>query len=521
MTDPKKFPRKTQFAMISKVILHWRSRWKAPVLGLSALMVLASLCPERVVAQEKRNGISEWENSVVTLEVARKQYDYFQPWSKRTRRLMKTGIVVGERSILTTADEVYDRTLVRLQKGGRGRWSIGEVEWVDYPANLALITTSDETFWKGLKPAQLGGKVPADGNLQILRWREGKLEARRAEFTQYTVREGMLCPVSHVVLETGSEIQNTGWGEPLTANSHLVGILSAQNGRTCVAIPAGFIDSILKARKDGRFKGLGFFHFFWQQAENPALLASLKLPTEAQGVVVIDVPKRPDNCEEVIRTGDVILQIDGFDLDVQGDYIDPVYGPLMLENLATRKKWAGDDLNMEIWRDGKQIEVTYRLPKFEYPSSLVPWATYDQEPEYLVVGGLIFQPLNDPFLQSWGAEWKRRAPFRLLYYRGEQPTEERPALVLLSQVMPDAYNIGYQDLRGLVVDRVNGKKVSRLSDLRQALQEPKEGFHIIEFMKSDSLRKIVLAAGPSEEEATARVLKRYGISEQMRVTAKP
>jgi hypothetical protein len=44
------------------------------------------------------------------------------------------------------------------------------------------------------------------------------------------------------------------------------------------------------------------------------------------------------------------------------------------------------------------------------------------------------------------------------------------------------------------------------------LEKPVNGFHIIEFVQSDSLRRMVVAAGETEQEATARVLKRYGIN---------
>ena len=85
--------------------------------------------------------------------------------------------------------------------------------------------------------------------------------------------------------------------------------------------------------------------------------------------------------------------------------------------------------------------------------------------------------------------------------------------MLLSQVLPDPYNIGYQDQRWLVVDKVNGQRVSRLVDLRSALEKPVNGFHVIEFVQSDSLRRVILEAGEAEHAATGRILKRYGISE--------
>jgi hypothetical protein len=491
------------------------------VVSRAALVVLVASITLGVSArshaeEERKAELAGWERSIVTIEVARKQYDYYQPWSKRTRRFQKIGTVIGEHQILTTADELFDRTLIRVQKGGRGRWWIGEVAWLDYHANLALVTVSDEKFWSDLKAVSFGSAAKSEGAYQIARWREGKLENRRAEFSQFTVRDSQLCPLDVVTLETSSEIEGVGWGEPLIANSRVVGILWAQEGRTCMAIPASFVQSILEARKKGEYRGLGYFHFFWQPSENPASLARLKLPGEPRGVVVIDVPNRPDNGPRVLKPLDIVLKIDGFDLDIQGDYDDPEFGPLLLENLATRRKWAGDEVKMQIWRDGTQIDVTYRLPKFEYTNSLVPAAMFDKEPEYMIVGGLVFEPLTESYLSAWGSDWKRRAPFRLNYYRDESPSKERPALVLLSQVLPDSYNIGYQEQRYLVVDKVNGQPVHRLADLQEALHKATKGVHVIEFARGDSLRRMVLAAGDAEHEATARVLKRYGITDEFR-----
>jgi len=490
-------------------------------LGLAMLLTLLSGVLPLTAQEQKKSTPSPWENSIVTLEVARKSYDYYQPWTKRTSRLQKTGVVIGQGQILTTADEMFDRTLVRLQKNGRGRWWMGEVTWIDYHANLALVTTSETNFWRELQPAQLKGSMPADGNLQILRWREGHLENRRAEFMQFAVREGQLAAVNHVVLETDSDIQNAGWSEIISANSHVVGLLSAQAGRTCTAITASFIESILQAREEKQYHGLGFFHFYWQPAQNPASLALLKLTGEPRGVIVTSVPDRPDAGPQVLKTNDIILSIDGFALDTQGDYEDPEYGHVMLENLATRGKWAGDDIKMQIWREGKPLEVTYRLPKYDYTVSLVPFATYDQEPEYLIVGGLVFQPLTDSYLQSWGNEWRRRSPFRLYYYRSDQATKERPGLVLLSQILPDPYNIGYQEQRWLVVDKVNGQAVSRLDQIREALKKPVDGFHIIDFVQTDSLKRLVVDAGDAEQQATERVLKRYSINEPFHFNTAP
>jgi hypothetical protein len=52
--------------------------------------------------------------------------------------------------------------------------------------------------------------------------------------------------------------------------------------------------------------------------------------------------------------------------------------------------------------------------------------------------------------------------------------------------------------------------------LRDAFQKPVDGYHVIEFVKGDSLQRIVLAEGEADSEATERVLKRYGITDAFR-----
>jgi hypothetical protein len=77
-------------------------------------------------------------------------------------------------------------------------------------------------------------------------------------------------------------------------------------------------------------------------------------------------------------------------------------------------------------------------------------------------------------------------------------------------VLPDAFNLGYQEYRYLVVDTVNNEKIAKLEDIKRALQKPIDGYHVIKFQRGDSLQKIILDAG-EQEGATQRVLSRYGI----------
>jgi hypothetical protein len=457
-----------------------------------------------------------WQRAIVTIEVTRKQYDHLQPWSRRVDQISKMGTIIGKNEILTTADHLSNHTLVRLQKG-RGRWFEGRVTWIDYHANLATVSTGEEAFWEGAKEVDLAKTTPRRGAAQVVRWRNGILEFRNVDISRLVVKRGKLTFMDQLQLELDSDMQGIGWAEAVVQDDKLIGITASKDDQTITTVPSSFILSRLADRAEGDYQGLGYFSFVWQTAENPDTLAFLGQEGEPRGVVIIEV--QTNNPASPLLRRDIILEIDGFKIDVQGDYNDPDYGNLLLENLASRNKNAGDVVKIKIERAGKEMTVDYILPKAEYGVQLVPLAVPDREPEYLILGGLVFQPLTVPFLQSWGADWNRKAPFHLSYATREESTPSEPSVVVMSMVLPDPVNIGYQEARMLLVDKLNGKRIFRLEDLIAAASEAKEGFHLIEFRRGDSLRRMVLDAAELDA-ATLRVLERYGIQKD-RVLSPP
>jgi hypothetical protein len=474
--------------------------------------ILALLFAFAPASAADKSHTPDMENSVVQMEVSRRQYDYVQPWTRRVDQMQKVGTIVGSREILTTAEYLSDVTLLRLQKGGRGKWFQGEVEWVDFHANLAIVTCKDENFWKGLKPVRIADTTPRNGEAQLARWRAGTMEIRNLDINRLHVKRGKLTNIDLLFLEVNSDVPGTGWAEPIVQNDKLIGITSSKEERTATVIPSSFIKQCLDERK--KWKGLGYFAFVWQPAENPATLEYLKLPGEPRGVVVIETPT---NEVTALKLHDVITEIDGFAIDQKGDYRDPQYGTLNLECLSTRKHWAGDEVKIKVWRDEKFLDLKYRLPKVDYNTEVVPDFVFDKEPEYLLLGGLLFQPLNGPYLQSWGAsDWQRRAPFRLSYMAKKKATPDMPTVVVLSQILPDKFNLGYQDARYLIVESMNGKKIRNLRDIAEARKSPQDGFHEVVFQKGDSLTRIILDANEAEA-ATRRAMERYGINDPERL----
>ncbi|MFN0066679.1 MAG: PDZ domain-containing protein [Limisphaerales bacterium] len=476
---------------------------RPPALLLLLVLVLGTRPASRAA------DLASWGASLVTVEVTFKDYDLFQPWTRPTRSIRKHGLVVGEKEILTTAQHLPNQTLVRLQKNGRGRWHNATVKWLDPHTDLAVLTTEEASFWDGLRPAALADRVPRASEFTLLRWRDGNLEGRRVEFSKFTVGEGVLSFAPRMILEVNTDISGLGWAEAVTIDGQIIGLTSAKGGNTCNVIPAGFIRRVLEAQRAGGFTGLGYFDFVWQPTQNPATFDFLRLPGAPRGGVVIETASRP-GAQRVLQSRDVLLEIDGFAVDSEGDYDDPDYGHLNAENLATRSRFAGEAVKLKILRDGQEQETEYRLPRAEFTNELVPREAFGRDPEFLIAAGLVFQPLNQPFLRGWGDEWARRAPFRLTYFQNDQPTAGRPALVLLSNVLPDTANLGYQTARFLVVDKINGRTIGTLDDVAAALKEPRDGVHRVEFKPGESLQRLLLDAA-TLDAATARVLQRFSI----------
>ena len=475
-------------------------------------LLAAALVASSFPALGADNGPSAWRDSIVRFDVTRNDHNFRVPWDKRAQTVSKLGAVIDGNEVLTTAQGLANRTLVRLQKGGRGRWFDGKVKWVDYQANLAVVGVSDETFWSGLTPVQFAGADQLRDSLQVVRWRAGNIERRAAEFSRFTVADANFNQAPRIELKASSEIEGAGRGELMVFGSKVVGLVASKSGSTCSVIPAPFITAALKLRADGNYRGLGYFDFIWQPVSNPATTEYFELDGPARGVLVIKPSTRP-GAKSPLKLQDIILDVDGFPIDIQGDYLDPDYGHVIMEYLACRNKWAGDIVKFKVWRDGETQEIDYTLPEADFTGNLVMDRPEDTEPTYLIAGGLVFVPLSAEYLSSWGKDWQRTAPFRLVFYNKQKPEKAQSSLVVLSLVLPDFYNIGYQErsVQNLVLDRANGRRIDTLESLANALKSPGDGFHVFEFKKGSALQKIILDA-EKLEEANKRIAKRYRIT---------
>lgn len=445
------------------------------------------------------------EASLVEIEISKTRYDFSMPWIRRSTQTFKNGIVIEGNRILTTADGLSNQHLSRIRKGGITKQYTAELTWVDYYSNLAIYEVEDSDFWTGMEAMPLNTSIPQNGDLEIIRWRNGRIEQRSAEIERLYVGSGKMSYAHHLNLSVSSEINAAGWSEVVIDHSSIIGLTTSSSNNKLTVLPAPFIRTVLERKSDKSNMGMGHFDFRVMHGKNPALLKSKGLQSVDSGVVITEVGKR-GIANHILKKGDVILEIDGFTVDTEAKYVDPDYGRLSIFGLATRKHVADEIIPMKVWRDGKLQEISYKLPRADFEQEVIPEKNYDQAPEYLIAGGLLFQPITGSFLDAFG----KNTPILLDYYSETNPAPERDGLVVLSGILPDPYNRGYEDARLLIIDTINEQPIAHIKDIESALKKPNGDFHHIRFFNDQSMRHLVIDA-KELDSVTSAILKRYNI----------
>jgi hypothetical protein len=164
-----------------------------------------------------------------------------------------------------------------------------------------------------------------------------------------------------------------------------------------------------------------------------------------------------------------------------------------------------------VLRDGQRLELTLPLRRMLPEDDVVPPYLYGRGPDYVIAGGLIFEELTRPYLAAWG-DWAHRAPPRLLIAvdRDALMPDAPHRFVLLSSVLPDTANLGYQNLRDVIVEKVNGRRIGSLDDLRQALAHPNGPYQVVELLPGQGARWVVIDVAEAKA-AEARLREAYGV----------
>jgi len=488
---------------------------KLTLLRAISLCIVLAFLPHPVAAEEQPGDMTEeMKRSLVYLEISAYGYEQYQPW-KHTAVSEKSGYAcaVGEYQVLTTAWNVRNSSFIKARRYARNEFIPAKIKVIDYESNLCLIEL-DPNETGPLKPLKFNEVYRKGAEVDFYYLSSaGLLHSGRGFLDRAQVRKSTVSYCRFLNYIAANTSQQTSRGQIYCVGSEPIGIACWANkdSKEAGLIPAVVINRFLADTADGRYAGFGAVGFKVSELLDPTTRRFLKMPASVEeGVYVSDVYNLGTG-SDVLGKQDVILAIDGKDLNPYGRFKHPMYERLSFEHLITSKS-AGDTVLFDLWRAGEKIQLQAEVKNFEASEMLVPYYELDRQPQYIITGGFILQKLTRQYLAARGGEWGGKASPHLYHYYRDlafKPAEQRRDIVILSYVLPAAINLGYKDLGQIVVKKFNGMSITSIADIATARElNPESKYDTIEFELDNP---IVVIPRRQLSEADELIAKSYGI----------
>ena len=169
------------------------------------------------------------------------------------------------------------------------------------------------------------------------------------------------------------------------------------------------------------------------------------------------------------------------------------------------RKFAGDVIDLKIWRDKKPLNTKVTLKRFL--PYLIAARKYDEKPRYVMFAGLVFQPLDRNLMAAHNMK-SLQVRYHFDSYVSSDIYKERPEVIVLTSILPDSINSYFSKFTQSIVDEVNGVKVKNLTDVHSALSNNDNDYIIINLLGSG--RPIVIEKS-KVEEAQQRIQTKYNV----------
>ncbi len=466
--------------------------------------------------------ISEIElDAIVRVEVDTKQPNYRVPWNVGGMSSGNgTGFLVGPNRFLTNAHVVSDSRLIYIKNVSDPEPYKARVVNVAHDCDLALLELeSEEEFeagFKGVRPLHIGGIPKLNTTVVAVGFPIGgdRISVTRGVVSRIDFRGYSHSGVdNHLSIQIDAAINPGNSGGPVLQNNQVVGVAFqgysgdvAQN--TGYMIPVPVIARFLKDVEDGTYDRYVDLATSFLNLLNPAQRRALGLPNDGVGVMVAQADAA-GSAGGLLQTKDVLLSIDGH--PVASDGFIEIEGERVDLNEIIERKFSGDTVSLEVWRDGRREEITVPLKRFI--PYLIQALQYDRQPNFVLFAGLQFQPLDRNMMMAHNITDLRTRYF-YSFYGEHEIYRERPQVIVLTEVLPDATNTHLQSFKHRVVDSINGKKITLLQDVHDAFygdfhEEGREDFHVIRLVGENRPLVLKRKEAPIAHE---RIKAQYNVS---------
>ncbi|NCN08626.1 MAG: PDZ domain-containing protein [Leptospira sp.] len=414
--------------------------------------------------------------NISDIEIIFKKASHQNPWLvKEPIRKITPGIRIDKNSFFTISLPNEKPLFAELE---RNNHSNGRLKVDRYDSSIGFIKlTSDEVF--SLPIVKINTKTAA-------------------KICNYKSYDYINFSFSNVPIKAYRTNTYTDKAHFIIKNGYLCGF-QIQNS----IIPTFYIEKFLHDKNHFEVPHPGF-HFVSSLTSSEL---EFYFPKTKKGILVSEVFPGVGPAFQLFP-GDAIYAINGKSLH---NFSQTEMGDKALDlilNPGTKLNSIGSKISLDLYRNGKSMNVTYNLKKYSEKEFLVPETHPADTPLYYISGGLLFTELTGSYLKEFGENYRKNSEKKLLYlsesyFSKVHPHRER--IVILSRVLPDQKNLGYQEFQDLIVQKVNGENIFNLKDLKKRILSNNSEYVSIEF----SGGKIIIIRSDIIAEIDRNILNNY------------
>lgn len=425
--------------------------------------------------------------SMVLVQSTNQTFNTLQPWVKNAPSFERGfAMYVGDGKFLTTANVVSASNFVELVSPDRSRTVSAAVQIIDEEADLALLSLknpADSSFSESMVPISIGDAPALNDNLTLWQFNseglpiitKGSLQSTDLNapytndslFTTYDVKSSTAPVIAHA-------------GIPIMSEDKLVGLSLKCNTdkQQVLSLSQPVIKRFLEETASGSpYVGFPEIGIETDYLDDTVFRRYLKLDERGGGIFISKVLPRSAADSAGIRQGDVLESINGAAIDARGLVKDEKLGPVNYSMLLRDTRKQGDSITLDMKRDGKPYQATVTLNRDAIKKDIIPRPPAEQQPDFIIEGGIIFQVMTYPLLESLTQDNTSKASMEMLDAidkKEDYVKQGRKEIILITNVLPTQAALGYSFLPGSILQTVNGVVVKDLKHLAELFDQTAE-----------------------------------------------
>jgi S1-C subfamily serine protease len=443
--------------------------------------------------------------ALVRLHVTSQSYERTAPW-KLGNEYTRTGrgVVVGDGLILTKSSLVANQRMIEISIANSARRFPGKLRHVDRRVGLALIEFDDDHLKKALGALSLGEPVKLDDEFDIHYLGRDNIPER----TQAQVIRA-IAGSTGLDLQLRASLSDSGDGQvALSKDGKIVGLVTSTYGsrQQATILSIETIRQYMDDLEDDAYHGRPGPGFWTHQLLRQDLRTFYGLAENQHGIAISRVvPGRTG--DGVLQENDVLLSVDGYDIDDEGKFVHEVHGRLSSSYLLSGRRYAGDRVKAKILRDGAEIEVEFELKGQKPGEKSVPDGYGAGRPQFMVIGGLVLLELTSSsgISRSSGGVLLRRFRERANW----DPPTKRKRVIYVDRILQDVSNKGFEDVYHQPIKTINGIEINDFEGVPKALETPEGKYHVFRF---DGLESDYVIEAAKLDEINKRITDKYKVT---------